>query len=65
MELTEEQLKTFKDKGFIVVKGFFGKPVMDKVSACVDGLTQLLGEPPVQFKDKVNYKLPGCRPPAD
>ena len=25
-------------------------------------LTQLLGEAPVLFKDKVNYKLPGCRP---
>ena len=25
-------------------------------------LTRLLGEPPVLFKDKVNYKLPGCRP---
>lgn len=24
-------------------------------------LTELLGEPPVLFKDKVNYKLPGCR----
>lgn len=23
--------------------------------------TQLLGEPPVLFKEKVNYKLPGCR----
>lgn len=26
-----------------------------------EALTQLLGEPPVLFKDKVNYKLPGCR----
>lgn len=25
-------------------------------------LTQLLGEPPVLFKEKINYKLPGCRP---
>jgi ectoine hydroxylase-related dioxygenase (phytanoyl-CoA dioxygenase family) len=24
-------------------------------------LTQLFGEPPVLFKEKVNYKLPGCR----
>jgi hypothetical protein len=24
-------------------------------------LTSLLGEPPVLFKEKVNYKLPGCR----
>ncbi len=28
----------------------------------VECLTQLLGEPPVLFKEKVNYKLPGCRP---
>jgi len=27
----------------------------------VDCLTDLFGEPPVLFKDKVNYKLPGCR----
>lgn len=26
-----------------------------------EALTQLLGEPPILFKDKVNYKLPGCR----
>lgn len=26
-----------------------------------DALTRLLGEPPVLFKEKVNYKLPGCR----
>lgn len=25
-------------------------------------LTDLFGEPPVLFKEKVNYKLPGCRP---
>ncbi len=25
-------------------------------------LTQLLGEAPVLFKEKINYKLPGCRP---
>jgi len=25
-------------------------------------LTQLFGDSPVLFKDKVNYKLPGCRP---
>jgi ectoine hydroxylase-related dioxygenase (phytanoyl-CoA dioxygenase family) len=25
-------------------------------------LTELFGEPPVLFKEKVNYKLPGCRP---
>ena len=27
-----------------------------------DALRQLLGEAPVLFKEKVNYKLPGCRP---
>ena len=113
MFLTEEQIKTFKDKGFVVVKGFFDATVMDRVSALVDGLrdkqpatgeeakyyekstltgenilvrienvlgehnpeltglllspdameclTELLGEPPVLFKEKINYKLPGCR----
>ena len=25
-------------------------------------LTQLLGEAPILFKEKINYKLPGCRP---
>ncbi len=25
-------------------------------------LDQLLGEAPVLFKEKINYKLPGCRP---
>jgi len=25
-------------------------------------LTNLFGEPPVLFKEKINYKLPGCRP---
>lgn len=28
----------------------------------IDCLTDLFGEPPLLFKDKVNYKLPGCRP---
>jgi len=28
----------------------------------IECLTQLLGEPPVLFKEKMNYKLPGCRP---
>ena len=27
----------------------------------VGSLTQLLGEPPVLFKEKINYKHPGCR----
>ncbi len=114
MSLTEEQMKEFKDKGFIVLKGFFDKAAMAKISAWVDelrdkqsaegeeakyyeispisgenilvrienvigdhnreasdllisdktreNLAQLLDEPPVLFKDKINYKLPGCRP---
>lgn len=112
MVLTEEQKKKFNEKGFIVLKGFFGKEVMDRVSAflgelrdkppgqeakyyekstitgenilvrvenvlgdhnpeitelllspeAIGCLTQLFGEPPVLFKDKTNYKLPGCRP---
>lgn len=114
MSLTEEQMKEFADKGFIVLKGFFDKAVMDKVSAhldelrdkepaknqeakyyekstitgenilvrienvlgdhnpelgellispkAIDCLAQLFGEPPVLFKEKINYKLPGCRP---
>ncbi len=114
MTLTEKQMAEFKDKGFIVLKGFFDKAAMDKVSAWLDALrdqdpsqnqeakyyekstiagenilvrienvlgdhkpeitklllsakaiaclTQLFGEPPILFKEKVNYKLPGCRP---
>ena len=114
MFLTGEQTTEFKNKGFIVLKGFFGKPVMDRFSAwldelqdkepaenqeakyyekstitgesilvrienvlgdhnpeftgllvspeAIDCLTQLFGEPPVLFKEKINYKLPGCRP---
>ena len=114
MFLTDDQTTEFENKGFIVLKGFFGKPVMDRVSAwldelrdkqpaedqeakyyekstitgesilvrienvlgdhnpeftrllvspeAIDCLTQLFGEPPVLFKEKINYKLPGCRP---
>ncbi len=114
MSLTEAQIKEFNDKGFIVLKGFFDGPVMNKVSAWLDAqrdkkpaeneeakyyeksalsgenilvriehifgglnpefarllispeatqcLTQLIGEPPILFKEKINYKLPGCRP---
>jgi len=114
MALTEEQMKEFKNKGFIVLKRFFDKVTMERISACLDGLrdkqpgrrqeakyyerstitgenilvrienvlgdynagltelllapeaieclTQLFGEPPVLFKEKINYKLPGCRP---
>jgi len=38
MSLTGDQMQEFKDKGFIVLKGFFDKAVMDKVSVLVDGL---------------------------
>ncbi len=114
MSLTLEQVNQFKEKGFIVVRGFFSPGEMAKVSAWLDelrdrqpaegaeakyfetspisgenilvrienlfgdrnreasellisdrareALTQLLGEAPVLFKEKVNYKLPGCRP---
>lgn len=114
MILTREQKKEFNEKGFIVSKGFFGKKVMNRISALLDELrgrepkqgeeakyyeksgrtgenilvrienvlgdhnreltqlllspeaieclAQLFGERPVLFKDKVNYKLPGCRP---
>jgi ectoine hydroxylase-related dioxygenase (phytanoyl-CoA dioxygenase family) len=114
MALTGKQIEEFKHKGFIVLKGFFDKAAMDKVSACLDALrdkrpgpkqeakyyekssitggeilvrienvlgghnaalselllapraieclAQLLDEPPVLFKEKINYKLPHCRP---
>lgn len=113
MSLTQEQVEAFKEKGFIVIKGFFTTAEILKLSAWLDGLrdrqpaegreakyyetspisgknilvrienvigdhnraasdllisekarnvlTQLLGEAPVLFKEKVNYKLPGCR----
>ncbi len=38
MNLSQDQVKTCEDKGFVVVPGFFDKAVMDKVSALVDGL---------------------------
>jgi ectoine hydroxylase-related dioxygenase (phytanoyl-CoA dioxygenase family) len=114
MFLTEEQMKEFREKGFVVLKGFFGKETMEWVSACLDELrekepgkgeeakyyeqssitgenilvrienvlgdynpelkdllvtpeavgclTELFSEPPLLFKEKINYKLPGCRP---
>jgi ectoine hydroxylase-related dioxygenase (phytanoyl-CoA dioxygenase family) len=114
MSLTQEQVREFKEKGFIVIKGFFGPDEMAKLSAWLDelrdrqpaegeeakyfetspisgenilvrienvigdrnreasdllisdkareALTQLLGEAPMLFKEKINYKLPGCRP---
>lgn len=113
MPLTVEQTQEFKDKGFFVLKGFFDKEVMEKVSVwldelrdkeddevqesrfyeksaitgknilvrvedvfgehnteiakllishdALDCLTDLFGEPPILFKEKINYKLPGCR----
>ncbi len=113
MFLTNDQIKTFEDKGFIVIKDFHDKATMKKISAGLDALrdkhpgadeeakyyetspvtgenilvrienvvgdhnaefarllmppkateclTELLGEPPVLFKEKINYKLPGCR----
>lgn len=114
MLLSNAQQQEFRDRGFIVLPGFFDPIVMGKVTAWLNGLqtkrpdegkearyyeqspvsgenllvraehllgehnpemtallldgkttgclTELLGEPPVLFKEKVNYKLPGCRP---
>ncbi len=39
--------------------GFSDLLISDRVEAC---LTELLGDAPVLFKEKINYKLPGCRP---
>lgn len=113
MPLTDRQTQEFNDKGFVVLKGYFDRAVMDKASDWLDALrgkqeneieesryyeksavtgenilvrvedifgeynaemakmlittdvgdclTQLFGEPPVLFKEKINYKLPGCR----
>ncbi len=113
MSLTEEQIQTFSDKGFLVLKQFFAKDVMEKISAWLNeleespdasshaakyyekspvtgndilvrvehilgehdsemaslilgektiaSLTQLFAEAPVLFKEKINYKHPGCR----
>ena len=114
MILTPQQTTEFNDRGFIVLKGFFDKEVMGKVSSWLDELqhskpgknqeakyyekssitgenvlvrvecilgdhnpeitrlllspktlgclTQLFSEPPILFKEKVNYKPSGCRP---
>jgi ectoine hydroxylase-related dioxygenase (phytanoyl-CoA dioxygenase family) len=114
MSLTQEQVAEFKEKGFVVIKGFFSSDEMAEVTAWLDelrdkrpaegeeakyyetsrlngenilvrienlfgdlnreasdllisdktreALTQLLGEAPLLFKEKINYKLPGCRP---
>ncbi len=113
MGLNAEQIKTFQDKGFVVLGSVFNAAVMKKVSnyldemaikhpgedgeamyferspvtdenvivriehflgelnpdltklllppSAINSLTQLLGEPPVLFKEKINYKPPGCR----
>ena len=112
--LSKEQVKAFKEKGFIVVKEFFTADEVDCISSYLDDLrdrepepgneakyyetspttgdsilvrienvvsaensefsdlvitdrveaclTELLGDAPVLFKEKINYKLPGCRP---
>ena len=112
-KISSNQIKEFRQKGFVVLKRFFTKAVMEKISAHLDKLrdeepmegqeakyyeespitgehilvrienilgdhnteltdlllppdaieclTDLLGEPPVLFKEKINYKLPGCR----
>jgi ectoine hydroxylase-related dioxygenase (phytanoyl-CoA dioxygenase family) len=114
MSLTQKQVAEFKEKGFVVIKGFFSSDEMAEVTAWLDelrdkrpaegeeakyyetsrlngenilvrienlfgdlnreasdllisdktreALTQLLGEAPLLFKEKINYKLPGCRP---
>ena len=114
MILTNEQTAFFKDKGFLLLRNFFGSVEMGRVGAWLDQLqqepptsgreakyyerspvtgenmlvraeyllgdlnpdlsslllnartiqclTDLLGEPPLLFKEKANYKLPGCRP---
>lgn len=112
--LSQEQIKEFHERGFIVLKGFFDTGVVDQLSGWLDELSQkapedgveakyyekspisgedmlvraeyllgehnpeitdlllnertlssledLFGEAPVLFKEKANYKLPGCRP---
>jgi hypothetical protein len=114
MTLTAEQKATFDEKGFIVLKEFFPRSVIDRVSVwldelqdvnsdtsahaakyfesspltgenilvrvehvlggddaeiaelllgqkTIDSLTALFGEAPRLFKEKINYKHPGCR----
>lgn len=113
MPLTEQQIAEFRQRGFIIVKGFFDREVMRRLEAWLEELahkqpapeeeakyyetspihgrpvlvrmenalgphnaemtqlltggdteaclTQLLGEAPLLFKDKVNYKPPGGR----
>ena len=112
--LSEQQIKDFHERGFIVLKGFFDADEVDMLSTWLDELSRkapaegseakyyekspisnedllvraeyllgdhnpeisklllnettllcledLFGEPAVLFKEKANYKLPGCRP---
>ena len=112
--LSQEQIKDFHERGFIVLKGYFDTEVVDRLSSWLDELSKkapdegseakyyekspisdedllvraeyllgehnpkitdlllnertlssledLFGEAPVLFKEKANYKLPGCRP---
>lgn len=114
MILNKAQKQEFKDRGFIIMPGFFDEAVMKKVTVWLNDLqvklpgegkeakyyetspvtgenmlvraeyllgkhnpeitalllsgktiqclTDLFGETPLLFKEKVNYKLPGCRP---
>ncbi len=58
---------TITDENILVrVEHIFGyhNPAITKLllpEKLIDCLTILFGEPPVLFKEKVNYKLPGCR----
>ena len=112
--LSEQQIKDFHERGFIVLKGFFDADEVDVLSTWLDELSRkaptegseakyyekspitnedllvraeyllgdhnpeisklllnettllcledLFGEAAVLFKEKANYKLPGCRP---
>jgi len=112
--LSNQQIKEFHNRGFIVLKGFFNTEAVDKLSKWLEELSQkapadsaeakyyekspisdedllvraeyllgehnpeisklllnestlsslqdLFGEPSILFKEKANYKLPGCRP---
>lgn len=113
MFLTQDQLESFRTRGFVVLRGFYDSAAVAALSATLDALrdsdaegqecakyyeesplsgetilvrienvlgehnadfteqvlspkangclTELFGEPPLLFKDKINYKLPGCR----
>ncbi|MBT3305919.1 MAG: hypothetical protein HN377_05485 [Alphaproteobacteria bacterium] len=62
-----EESPTTAEKILVRVENMFGEnnPELSQLLISPDVtecLTRLFGEPPVLFKDKVNYKLPGCRP---